>query len=319
MTLTKAFHNEPLSRHSSFRIGGTAKYFFLPKTIDDFIEACLFSEENALGIIVIGLGTNVLFPDEGISDNVIISTKGMDEVHVLNGGRIKAGAGARLSKVADIAQKEGLGGLAFAAGIPGTIGGAIAMNAGAYGSEIGKHVESVTLLDFVMPEEKKFRPVFSEIPGNKMNFGYRTSKASEQQLYVTDVTLILESQDTTKIKEEMRQLNKRRQASQPLEYPSAGSFFKRPNGGFAGKLIEDAGLKGFSVGGAQVSEKHAGFIINKNNATAKDVTELMKLIQKKVLERSGILLEPEVKLFGGHSYADSHCYRHVRCGENHRS
>ena len=279
---------EPLSRHTSFRVGGPAEVFARPKTTEAFakiIEACKL---HKLPLTILGDGTNVLVMDDGLR-GVVISTTKMNEVKILDNNRISAQAGAKLARVAEIAAKAGLTGFEFASGIPGTVGGAICMNAGAYDGTVGDFCESVVLLD---------KSIFTK-PGTEMGFGYRESIVQNSNLLVLEATFKLNPGNEADIRSKMTDLNNRRRASQPLEFPSAGSTFKRPPGYFAGKLIEDSGLKGFSVGGAQVSEKHAGFVINTGNATAQDIFGLICAVRNRVHENFGVWLEPEVRILGG--------------------
>ncbi|MCL2216487.1 MAG: UDP-N-acetylmuramate dehydrogenase [Defluviitaleaceae bacterium] len=284
--------DEPMSRYTTFGIGGAADILVFPEATDDFLKILKICERNNLPLTALGDGSNVLVSDEGIRGVVVITNK-MNDVEILENNRIRAQAGTRLSKLADAAVTAGLDGLAFASGIPGTVGGAIYMNAGAYGHDIGEFIESVTLL---MPDGAIVSKSAAE-----MGFGYRKSiLADGSAMFVIEAVFKLRPGDPEKTRREMKDLNARRKESQPLEYRSAGSTFKRPEGHFAGKLIEDSGLKGFGIGGAEVSEKHAGFIINKGGATAKDVLELIEAIRQKVHQNFGVWLEPEVRVIGGH-------------------
>jgi len=279
---------EPLSRHTSFRVGGPAEVFAKPKTVEEFakvIEACKL---HKLPLTILGDGTNVLVLDDGIR-GVVVSTNKMNEVKILNNGRISAQAGAKLARVAEVACKAGLAGFEFASGIPGTVGGAICMNAGAYDGSVGDFCESVVLLG---------ESVFIK-PGIEMGFGYRESIVQNSNLIVLEAVFKLQPGNEADIRSKITDLNNRRRASQPLDFPSAGSTFKRPSGYFAGKLIQDSDLKGFSIGGAQVSEKHSGFIINTGNATAQDIFDLIHAVRKRVHENFGVWLEPEVRILGG--------------------
>jgi len=278
---------EPLSRHTSFRVGGPAEVFVKPQTTDELIEIWDSIDRRHLPVEILGDGTNVLVSDAGLS-GIVVCTNKMNGIELLEGGRIRAQAGARLSKVAEVACKAGLAGFEFASGIPGTVGGAVYMNAGAYDHDIGEFCESVTLFDnnpFVKT-------------GTEMGFGYRKSYVQQEKILVLEAVFQLQSGNTEDIRSKMYNLNSRRRVSQPLDVPSAGSTFKRPPGHFAGKLIQDSGLKGFTIGGAQVSQKHAGFIINIGNATAQDIYDLIQAVRHKVHENFGVWLEPEVKLLG---------------------
>jgi len=278
---------EPLSRHTSFRVGGPAEIFVKPQTMDKLIEIWNFvGRENHL-IEILGDGTNVLVSDAGLR-GIVICTNKMNGIELLEDGRIRAQAGARLSKVAEVACKAGLTGFEFASGIPGTVGGAVYMNAGAYDHDIGEFCESVTLFD-----NKPFVK-----SGTEMGFGYRKSCVQQGNILVLETVFQLQPGNPEEIRAKMNELNSRRRASQPLDMPSAGSTFKRPPGHFAGKLIQDSGLKGFTIGGAQVSEKHAGFVVNTGDATAQDIYNLIQAVKEKVYENFGVWLEPEVKMLG---------------------
>lgn len=238
--------------------------------------------------MVLGAGTNVLAPDAGL-DCLVICTRDMTAMQDLGGGRLAAQCGATLTKLANFAKDRGLTGLEFAHGIPGTVGGGVYMNAGAYGGELCQVVVRTTAL---LPDGTLW-----EAEGDAQGFGYRRSAFEEKGAVVLQAEFALQAGDREAVAERMKELAAKRRASQPLEWPSAGSTFKRPVGGYAAALIDQAGLKGFSVGGAQVSEKHAGFVINKGGATAADVRQLMQNVQEKVLETSGIRLEPEVRIW----------------------
>jgi UDP-N-acetylmuramate dehydrogenase len=273
-----------MSKHTTFKIGGNADFFVLPKTPAELIDIWQTCKKNETPITVLGDGANVLVSDNGIR-GVVVSTNKMNAI-TLDGERVTAMAGARLSALAQFACNESLAGLPFASGIPGTVGGAIYMNAGAYGSEMKDFVESVTLFS----EGKTITKTCAE-----MDFGYRKSFVQSGDMLILEAVFKLQSGNREKIREEMQSLAARRKESNPPE-PSAGSFFKRPEGNFAGKLIQDSGLKGFAVGDAQVSEKHAGFVVNKGNATAADVIALMRHVQKTVREKFDVQLEPEVRI-----------------------
>lgn len=283
--------NEPLSAHTTFRIGGPARYYLVPETADEIREGMAFAKEKKLSYLVIGRGSNLLFPDEGYAGVILEVGKGMEQIQVEAGtesGRIRAQAGVSLGVLAASAAKESLGGLEFASGIPGTLGGAVTMNAGAYGGEIKDNIVSATVLD-----EQGEECVLNR---EQLQLGYRTSVIQKKRYIVLDAVFELQKGDREAIQEQMREMNAKRRDKQPLEYPSAGSTFKRPEGHFAGKLIQDAGLRGFRIGDAQVSEKHCGFVINRGSATAAEVRRLIEEVQKRVQECSGIWLEPEVKI-----------------------
>ena len=286
---------EPLSKHTSFRIGGAAEIFARPQTTLEFCLIWDVCSKHQIPITILGDGTNVLISDSGLRGVVVVTNK-MNLITVEeenNGERIKALAGARLSKLAETACLAGLTGLEFASGIPGTVGGAVYMNAGAYGNDIKDVCESVTML--ISGVDAPAATIFS---CNEMGFGYRKSIVQQGGMFVLEAVFKLQKGNTQEIREKMTELNNRRRTTQPLDFPSAGSTFKRPTGHFAGKLIQDSGLRGFSVGGAQVSEKHTGFVINKGKATANDVITLIKAIREKVHTDSGIWLEPEIQMFG---------------------
>lgn len=280
--------NEPMKRHTSFRAGGNAEWFCIPETAEELRAVLSVCEKNNMPWYIVGNGSNLLVSDQGFS-GVIISTEKFDRLDV-DGNRIMAGAGRLLSQTANAAWKAGLSGFEFAAGIPGSIGGAVVMNAGAYGSEMKNVLKSVTVLA-PNGEIKKLKT-------EELSLGYRESCILKCGYVVLEAELALSHGEPEQIRAVMDDLAARRKEKQPLEYPSAGSTFKRPEGYFAGKLIEDAGLKGFLVGGACVSEKHAGFVINKDHASAADIYSLCKKVEKKVMECFGVALEMEVKLLG---------------------
>ena len=282
-----ALLGEPLSKHTSFRIGGPADAFLLPRRADELIEILEKCKKLGYPFTLIGDGTNILVADDGIR-GIVISTKQMNGYEFTANGRLVAMAGARLGKLAEEACHRSLDGLAFAAGIPGTIGGAVYMNAGAFGGEIGDFVESVT----VVGDERR------TLTKEEMGFGYRKSVFQDGRMVLLEVCLRLQKGAKQDIRKKMAELANRRKESQPLDSFSAGSTFKRPPGGFAAKLIDEAGLKGLQIGGARVSDKHAGFIINTGNASAKDVLDLMETVRQKVFESYNVCLEPEVKVLG---------------------
>lgn len=281
--------DEPMSRHTSFRIGGPARRMAFPEHGEQLVLLLGFAEECGARPLVIGNGTNLLIADEGL-DRLVVNTSAMSQVELgPEPGTIRAEAGVSLARLADFACKQGLTGLEFAHGIPGTLGGAVCMNAGAYDGEMKQVVRSVTLL---FPEEG-----VTTLSCEEMDFGYRHSLLMDRpDAVVLSAVLHLAEGNEEEIREKMRSLMARRKASQPLEYPSAGSTFKRPTGYFAGTLIDQCGLKGLTVGAAQVSEKHAGFVINLGGATCADVTELIRQVQERVLAEKGVRLEPEVKI-----------------------
>ena len=280
--------NEPMMKHTSFRAGGAARWFAVPETAEELNAVLAACRKADTPWYVIGNGSNLLVSDKGFP-GVIISTDKFDRLEV-NGTEITVGAGVMLSKLANTAYKAGLTGLEFAAGIPGTVGGACVMNAGAYGSEMINVLKSVTVLT---PEG-----TVETLPAESLELGYRTSVIPKKGYLVLEAVMSLTEGNMEESKALMDDLAFRRKDKQPLEFPSAGSTFKRPAGHFAGKLIEDCGLKGFTVGGAQVSEKHAGFVINKGGATASDIYNLCKEVEKRVKAEFNVSLEMEVKLLG---------------------
>ncbi len=279
---------EAMAKHTTFRVGGPAEVLITPR-MDQLAAVLQLCREHCLPVLVIGNGSNMLVSDEGISGVVIEIGRSMSEITV-NGSRITAQAGALLSKVAAAATEHCLTGIEFASGIPGSIGGALFMNAGAYGGEMKDVVVSAR----VMTSEGEICDLSLE----ELDLSYRHSVVSEKGYIVLDVTLGLENGDPAEIQNRIDELTEKRTTKQPLEFPSAGSTFKRPEGYFAGKLIQDSGLRGHSCGGAQVSEKHCGFVINKENATASDVYRLIKEVQAVVKEKFGVSLETEVKMIG---------------------
>lgn len=283
----KVLKNEPLSTHTSFKTGGLCDLFIYPHdslSLANVYEAC---KSIDLYTFVLGRGTNVLFSDGGFRGVVICISSDMSDVSV-EGDTITACAGASLKKVCTAALNNGLTGLEFAYGIPGTVGGAVYMNAGAYGSEMKNVVTEVTALD-------KSGKLITFTAG-ELDMGYRKSAFTDSVYVIISAKFKLSKGDSNAIKAKMDELMARRKDKQPLEYPSAGSTFKRPEGTYAGLVIEQSGLKGYSVGGAQVSEKHANFVINKDNATSSDILNLIDYIKNKVKETTGYQLECEVKL-----------------------
>lgn len=280
---------EPMRLHTTFRIGGPAQFFVIPRTQEEAAAAVRLCRSEGAPYYIIGNGSNLLVSDKGYRGVVIQLFKEFSDINI-EGTRIRAQAGASLAKIAAEALRAGLAGFEFAAGIPGTLGGACIMNAGAYGGEMKDVLLAVT----VLTKDGEIR----EIPREELDMGYRTSRASREGWIVLGATIELARGDEKEIRAKMEDLKQRRTDKQPLEYPSAGSTFKRPEGYFAGKLIQDAGLKGLRVGDAMVSEKHSGFVVNCGNATAADVDGLIRLVQEKVREDSGITLEPEVRRLG---------------------
>ena len=280
---------EPMKKHITFRVGGPAACFLTPSTKEQIREILHICQEEKTPYFILGNGSNLLVSDQGFDGVVLQVYKNMNQVTV-EGEHLRVQAGALLSATARKALEAGLTGMEFAAGIPGTMGGAAVMNAGAYGGEMKDILESVTVLT---PEGEQ-----KELKNEELQLGYRTSVVKEKGYIVLEAVLSLKKGDPEAIKSRMDELKEQRVTKQPLEYPSAGSTFKRPEGYFAGKLIQDAGLCGYQVGGAQVSEKHCGFVINKENATAKDVVDLIHDVQRIVYEKFQVQLETEVKFLG---------------------
>lgn len=280
---------EPMNRHTSFQIGGPAEIFVQPATGEEVRQAICLAREEQVPFFVVGNGSNLLVSDDGFRGMILQIGRNLQDISVKN-NVICAQAGAPLSRVARTALEHGLTGMEFAAGIPGSLGGAVAMNAGAYGGEMKDILVDVEVLT---PDGG----IKVLTPGG-LDLSYRHSCIFEKDYIVLRVHLRLEKGDKTAIKNRMNELAKARREKQPLEYPSAGSTFKRPQGYFAGALIQDAGLKGYTVGGAQVSEKHSGFVINRGGATAEEVLFLINQVQKKVKNRFGVTMEPEVRMVG---------------------
>ena len=278
-----------MDRHTTFRTGGPARYFLVIETRKELAQVLAWLQEEALPWFLLGNGSNLLVGDRGYR-GAILHLAGEFLKTEIDEATIRCGAGAMLSAVSRSAMEAGLTGLEFASGIPGTIGGAVRMNAGAYNGEIAGVTESVE----VMEPDGRCRVYNRE----EMAFGYRTSIVKTKPCVVLSTVLKLKKGDRSEISATMQELSAKRREKQPLEYPSAGSVFKRPEGHFAGKLIEDAGLKGLRVGGAEVSPKHAGFIINVGGATARDVLELIERIREKVYAMSGVTLECEIRTIG---------------------
>lgn len=281
--------DEPMHKHTTFRVGGPADYFVCVQTIKEVQAVVALCKKEEVPYYILGNGSNLLVSDKGYRGVILQIAKEMNAINI-EGTVVRAQAGALLSRIGNKVLEAGLSGFEFAAGIPGTLGGAVVMNAGAYGGELKDVLIDVTVLD----QEGDIQVLTKE----QLALGYRTSIIAEKGYVVLEVTMQLEDGDRERIKARMEELREQRVSKQPLEYPSAGSTFKRPEGHFAGKLIQDAGLQGFQVGGAQVSEKHCGFVINRGGATAADIVELMKQVTEKVQQTFGVILEPEVKRLG---------------------
>ena len=280
--------HEPMSRHTTFRIGGPAAVFCRPGSVEETAALCRLLREKGVRPFVMGRGSNLLFPDELLPGVVVQFADNFSAVTQTGPSTLFAQSGATLVTVSQQAQKAGLTGLEFAGGIPGAVGGGVTMNAGAYGGEMKDVVTRVDYLDETLQ--------IKSISNAECGFAYRRSVFESGGSVILGAELALTPDDPAADKSRMEALKEKRLASQPLEYPSAGSTFKRPAGGFAAQMIDEAGLKGFTVGGAQVSEKHAGFVINRGGATSADVRALMEQVQTEVERRTGIRLEPEVRI-----------------------
>lgn len=281
---------EMMSTHTTFKIGGPAAYYMIPENEDEIMEALDFARVRKLPFYLLGRGSNVLFSDEGYPGVVIEIGRGLERMSVHQEGMVMVQAGIGLSTMAVRLAEAGLTGFEFAGGIPGTLGGGITMNAGAYGGEIKDCIVSATVLN-----EEGNKMVLSK---KELELGYRSSIIQKKKYIVLQGTFSFEKGEREKIFSDMKELNQKRREKQPLEYPSAGSTFKRPEGYFAGKLIEDAGLRGYRIGDAQVSEKHCGFVINRGHATAEEVGRLIEEVQNRVREKFQVELEPEVRMVG---------------------
>lgn len=280
--------NEPMNVHSSFRIGGPVRALAVPEDVMSLSRVCAVLKENHLAPMILGNGTNILFPDEGLKDLFIISTEKLTKMFLLDGETIYAEAGVPLAKLAGFAHQNGLSGLEFASGIPGTLGGGVIMNAGAYGGEMKDAVESVVC--YYVQDQRLY-----ELDREQCRFEYRNSLFKKMGgCIVLSAVLKLKKGDSAEIAAKMRELNERRRDKQPLDLPSAGSAFKRPEGGYAAALIDECGLRGYTVGGAQISEKHAGFAVNIGGATSHDVYDLLKHVRDTVYLEKKVALEPEI-------------------------
>lgn len=281
--------DEPMKKHTTFHIGGPADYYITPHSAEEIRQVLAGCREHGIPYYILGRGSNLLVSDEGYRGAIVRIYRNYSDIDV-EGEQITARSGALLSKIAKEAEKHALTGFEFAAGIPGTLGGAAVMNAGAYGGEMKDVLEEVTVLD----GEGRILT----LQRDELELGYRTSVIARKGYLVLKARMRLRFGDREEITARMEELKEKRVSKQPLDMPSAGSTFKRPQGNFAGKLIMEAGLKGFSVGDAQVSEKHCGFVINRGEATAEQVCTLMQEVIRRVEENSGVRLEPEVKMLG---------------------
>ena len=292
---SKVFMDAALSEYTSFKTGGPADVLVRPSSIDEVQDLVKLAKQENIPYYLLGNGTNMLVSDEGFR-GMIVALKDLNgdivfsETEDGNMIAVSAYAGCTLARLASEAASKGYAGMEFAAGIPGSVGGAVVMNAGAYGGEIKDILDFADVLD----ENGDVIRLYNK----DLDFGYRHSIIQEKDYIVLSVSFILKRGDEKTIKSEIKELNERRREKQPLEFPSAGSTFKRPEGLFAGKLIEDSGLKGYSVGDAQVSEKHCGFVVNKGKATSTDIYRLISDVIEKVYDTTGVVLEPEIKLLG---------------------
>lgn len=281
--------DEPMKQHTTFRVGGNADYFVIPQSAEEVKNIVALCKEADMPYYILGNGSNLLVGDKGYRGVIIQIYKEMNHIRIED-DKVFAQAGALLSRVGTATLEAELTGFEFAAGIPGTVGGAVVMNAGAYGGEMKDIIASAT----VLTQDGDIIAINKE----DLELGYRTSVIAKKGYVVLEAEYQLQKGDKEAIRARMDELKVQRVTKQPLEYPSAGSTFKRPEGYFAGKLIQDAGLRGFQVGGAEVSEKHCGFVINKDQATAADIQELMRQVSDKVMQEFGVKLEPEVKTLG---------------------
>ena len=282
--------NEPMYRHTTFRVGGPVTLMALPRSVEELSTAVSLAQEAGIEPFFLGRGSNLLVADRGAEAFLIKLAGGLDRLELLGENSLYVGAGVTLAQAAVFALEHALTGLEFAHGIPGTLGGGVFMNAGAYDGELSQVISWADVLD---ETGRRFR-----LEGPDLELGYRTSVFSRMPWVVTGARLDLTPGDPAAIRARMEDLSHRRRSKQPLEFPSAGSTFKRPAGHFAGALIQEAGLKGVRIGGAQVSEKHAGFVVNTGGATSDDILSLIRLVRDTVLEKTGVLLEPEVRMLG---------------------
>lgn len=287
----EALFNEPLSSHCSFKIGGPADILYTPYDENALISALRFSNENSLPCRILGNGSNVLISDKGLRGLTVKLMGGLTELSFTENGEIFCGAGVSLKKLCTFALQNSLTGLEFAYGIPGSVGGAVYMNAGAYGGEIKNVLSSIRCVD---PKTLKIE----EIPASRLDIAYRSTPFMTNGKIITGAYFTLEKGDKEAIKEQMDTLMTKRKSSQPLEFPSAGSTFKRPPNGYAAAMIDECGLKGCKVGNAEVSQKHAGFVVNKGGASFNDVMGVIEKVRKTVLREKGVYLETEIEILG---------------------
>ncbi len=280
--------NELMSKHTTFQTGGPAKVFITPKTFAELLDVVSLLKSERENFFVTGRGSNLLIKDEGYDGTIISINNNLNEIKLINENSIYVEAGCSFRKLSKFAHDNGLSGLEYAYGIPGTVGGAIAMNAGAYGGEVKDNIICATIID----ENNKI----VELKKEQLQLSYRRSLASEKDIIILSAIFKLETEDKKIIKDKMDNMANQRKEKQPIDKPSAGSTFKRPTNNFAGKLIQDSGLSGYKIGGAMVSTKHCGFIINDKNATSKDILDLIQHVKDVVLEKYGVELELEVKV-----------------------
>lgn len=282
--------NEPMAEHCSFKLGGKVRAFAVPQDVWEFSKLEFILHMNGVAPLMLGKGTNMIIPDEGL-DVCVVSTEKLNRIRLgADGVTIHAEAGVSLASLAAFAKQNGLSGLEFASGIPGSVGGALLMNAGAYGGEMKDVTESVVV--YYLPEQ-----ALTEVLGADCEFSYRHSAFERLGCTILSAVFRLKPDSPEEIGARMNEMNEKRRKSQPLDMPSAGSAFKRPEGGYAAALIDEAGLKGFAVGGAMISEKHAGFAVNAGGASYDDVVELLDKVRRRVYESSGITLEPEIRIY----------------------
>lgn len=289
----RVLYDEPMADHTTFRVGGPVDLMVIPENVEQLRQAIRLCRDASIPWYVIGNGSNLLVSDKGYRGVVIKICRNMDLIEKEEKGgrlRVRAGAGVLLATLARSVCDDGWAGFEFATGIPGTLGGGITMNAGAYGGEMSQILSGVTVFTA--------QGAIEEWPADRLELGYRKSRIQKEEAIALEAVMEFEKGDIGQIRETVRSLAAERRKKQPLEYPSAGSTFKRPEGYFAGKLIQDAGLKGYRVGGAQVSEKHSGFVINADHATAADIYQLMRDVGAIVYKKFGVRLEPEVRLLG---------------------
>jgi len=282
--------NEPMYKHTTFRVGGPVTLMALPKSVEELAQVLDLASKAGVEPFFLGRGSNLLVADQGAEAFLVKLAGGLDRLELAGPNSLYVGAGVTLAQAASFALEHALTGLEFAHGIPGTLGGGVFMNAGAYDGELSQVISWADVLD---EAGRAFR-----LAGSDLELGYRTSVFSRKPWVVTGAQLDLTAGDRTSIRARMDELSRRRRSKQPLDLPSAGSTFKRPAGHFAGALIQEAGMKGARIGGAQVSEKHAGFVVNTGGATSDDILSLIRLVRDTVLEKTGVLLEPEVRMLG---------------------